>query len=80
MLHQAVVNGADRVRVQWLEPQSDAFSVATVSRPSLVALAEEYAAAAREDVIDVGEVRYRIVAVRPDGSGRLELQVEKQTS
>lgn len=78
-LHEAVLNGATRVRVRWQRPSIEAFGMVEARVPVVIALEHELPSVSRGDVLDLCEDRYAVIGIERTGLGRVEMRLEKQT-
>lgn len=78
-VQEAVLNGAERVRVRWRRPSIEAFGLVEARVPVVIALEHELPTVSRGDLLDLGEDRYAVIGVERTGLGRVEMRLEKQT-
>lgn len=78
MLRFALVNGAERVRVRWMNPTLESFGIVEHRGPSVELLEQEYQDPMRGDVVDIDDERFAVIGIDRTGKGRVVLRLEKQ--
>lgn len=72
----AVVAGARRVPVIFDRAGTSAFALIDSTGPVAVAAVAEVPGLARDDALDIGEERFRVKGLQPDGHGLITISLE----